>query len=29
MTPYYYKTKPSDFEKLLVVDHLEVTASFS
>ena len=28
MTPYYYKTKPSDFEKLLVVDHLEVTASF-
>ncbi len=29
MTPYYYKTKPSDFKKLLAVDCLEVTASFS
>ena len=28
MTPYYFKTKISDFEKLFTIDKLEVTASF-
>ena len=29
MTPYYYKTKPSDFEKIKKVDHLDITIDFN